>query len=181
MKILRCWCSNPTGGKLFAIDLLFTTKQYKVDNIVNFVYYGKTRIHYWDTWEKPDSRVMLGVTKGSFTPTGHVCECATLIAVIIWRERYFLKVVCEILIVDELFSMNKPLYYLSYQQNTVATIDYVRDKNHSLLWRKSFKLKLPKIYMGQCNWKHAAIIHGSVTGLGWTSYKGSKSVGSQKL
>ena len=43
MKILRCWCSNPTGGKLFAIDLLFTMKQYKVDNIVNFVYYGKTR------------------------------------------------------------------------------------------------------------------------------------------
>ena len=44
MKILRCWCSNPTGGKLFAINLLFTTKQYKVDNIVNFVYYGKTRL-----------------------------------------------------------------------------------------------------------------------------------------
>ena len=46
MKILRCWCSNPTGWKLFAINLLFTTKQYKVDNIVNFVYYGKTRIHF---------------------------------------------------------------------------------------------------------------------------------------
>ena len=46
MKILRCWCSNPTGGKLFAINLLFTMKQYKVDNIVNFVYYGKTRIDY---------------------------------------------------------------------------------------------------------------------------------------
>ena len=44
MKILRCCCSNPTGGKLFAINLLFTTKQYKVDNIVNFVYYGKTRM-----------------------------------------------------------------------------------------------------------------------------------------
>ena len=44
MKILRCWCSNPTGGKLFAINLLFTTKQYKVDNIDNFVYYGKTRL-----------------------------------------------------------------------------------------------------------------------------------------
>ena len=44
MKILRCWCSNPTGGKLFAINLLFTTEQYKVDNIDNFVYYGKTRI-----------------------------------------------------------------------------------------------------------------------------------------
>ena len=44
MIILRCWCSNPTGGKLFAINLLFTTKQYKVDNIVNFVYYGKTRV-----------------------------------------------------------------------------------------------------------------------------------------
>ena len=43
MKILRCWCSNPTGGKLFAINLQFTTKQYKVDNIDNFVYYGKTR------------------------------------------------------------------------------------------------------------------------------------------
>ena len=44
MKILRCWCSNPTGGKLFAINLLFTTKQYKVDNTDNFVYYGKTRV-----------------------------------------------------------------------------------------------------------------------------------------
>ena len=44
MKILRCRCSNPTGGKLFAINLLLTTKQYKVDNIVNFVYYGKTRL-----------------------------------------------------------------------------------------------------------------------------------------
>ena len=44
MKNLRCWCSNPTGGKLFAINLLFTTKQYKVDNIDNFVYYGKTRM-----------------------------------------------------------------------------------------------------------------------------------------
>ena len=44
MKILGCWCSNPTGGKLFAINLLFTMKQYKVDNIVNFVYYGKTRM-----------------------------------------------------------------------------------------------------------------------------------------
>ena len=44
MKILRCWCSNPTRGKLFAINLLFTTKQYKVDNIDNFVYYGKTRM-----------------------------------------------------------------------------------------------------------------------------------------
>ena len=38
------WCSNPTAGKLFVINLLFTTKQYKVDNIVNFVYYGKTRL-----------------------------------------------------------------------------------------------------------------------------------------
>ena len=48
MKILRCWCSNPTGGKLFAINLLFTTKQYKV---VNFVYYGKTRVcDTQDTW-----------------------------------------------------------------------------------------------------------------------------------
>ena len=40
MKILRCWCSNPTGGKLFAINLPLTTKQYKVDNITNFVYYS---------------------------------------------------------------------------------------------------------------------------------------------
>ena len=44
MKILRCWCSNPTGGKFFAINLPFTTKQYKVDNIDNFVSYGKTRM-----------------------------------------------------------------------------------------------------------------------------------------
>ena len=30
MKILMCWCSNPTGGKLIAeINLSFTTKQYK--------------------------------------------------------------------------------------------------------------------------------------------------------
>ena len=30
--------SNPTGGKLFAImNLPFTTKQYKYDNIANFV------------------------------------------------------------------------------------------------------------------------------------------------
>ena len=35
MKIFRCWCSNPTGGKLFAINLPFTTKQYKNDNIEN--------------------------------------------------------------------------------------------------------------------------------------------------
>ena len=39
----RHWYSNPTGEKFFAINLVFTTKQYKVDNIVNFVYYGKTR------------------------------------------------------------------------------------------------------------------------------------------
>ena len=45
MKILRCCCSNSTGGKLFAINLLFTTKQYKVDDIDNFVYYGKTRMN----------------------------------------------------------------------------------------------------------------------------------------
>ena len=38
--------SNPTGGKLFAINLLFTTKQYKVDNIVKFLYYGKTRMSH---------------------------------------------------------------------------------------------------------------------------------------
>ena len=44
MKILRCWCSTPSGDKLFAINLPFTTKQYKVDNIANFVYYGKTRV-----------------------------------------------------------------------------------------------------------------------------------------
>ena len=31
MKILRCWCSNPSGGKLFAINLLLTMKKYKVD------------------------------------------------------------------------------------------------------------------------------------------------------
>ena len=40
MKILRFSCSrfNTTGGKLFAqINLSFTTKQYKNDNIVNFV------------------------------------------------------------------------------------------------------------------------------------------------
>ena len=34
--------SIPTGGKYFAeINLLFTMKQYKNDNIANFVYYGK--------------------------------------------------------------------------------------------------------------------------------------------
>ena len=77
--------------------------------------------------EKPASRVMLGRTKGSFTPTGHVCERATLISSITWCERYFWSVLCEILIADELFCMNEPLYYLSYQQNTLATIDYVRD------------------------------------------------------
>ena len=38
-------CSTPSGAKLFAINLPFTTKQYKNDNIANFVYYGKTRIH----------------------------------------------------------------------------------------------------------------------------------------
>ena len=40
------WSSrlNPTGGKLFAeINLPFTTKQYKDDNIANFVYCRKTR------------------------------------------------------------------------------------------------------------------------------------------
>ena len=36
--------STPSGDKLFAINLPFTTKQYKVDNIANFVYYGKTRL-----------------------------------------------------------------------------------------------------------------------------------------
>ena len=46
----RHWDENPKvlvfysqWGKLFAINLFFTTKQYKVDNIANFVYYGKTR------------------------------------------------------------------------------------------------------------------------------------------
>ena len=43
-QILRCWCSTPSGDKLFAINLPFTTKQYKVDKLANFVYYGKTRI-----------------------------------------------------------------------------------------------------------------------------------------
>ena len=37
--------SNPTGGKIFAINLPFTTKQYKIDNIANFVYYGRTRMN----------------------------------------------------------------------------------------------------------------------------------------
>ena len=41
MEILRCWFST-----LFAINLLFTTKQYKVDNIDNFMYYGKTRFEF---------------------------------------------------------------------------------------------------------------------------------------
>ena len=37
--------SIPTGGKPFAeIDLQVSTKQYKDDNIVNFVCYGKTRL-----------------------------------------------------------------------------------------------------------------------------------------
>ena len=37
-KILGVAGSNPTGGKLFAeINLPFTTKQYKNDNIANFV------------------------------------------------------------------------------------------------------------------------------------------------
>ena len=47
----RHWDENPKvlvfysqWGKLFAINLLLTTKQYKVDNIDNFVYYGKTRL-----------------------------------------------------------------------------------------------------------------------------------------
>ena len=48
MKILRCWCSTPSGDKLFAINLPSTTKQYKVDNIVNFVYYGKTGLNILD-------------------------------------------------------------------------------------------------------------------------------------
>ena len=43
MKILRCWCSTPSGDKLFAINLPFTMKQYKVDNIDYFVYHGRTR------------------------------------------------------------------------------------------------------------------------------------------
>ena len=43
MKILRCWCSTPIGAKLIAINLPFTMKQYKVDKIAIFVYYGKTR------------------------------------------------------------------------------------------------------------------------------------------
>ena len=42
-KIGRCWCSTPSGGKLFAINLPSTAKQYKVDNIAKFVYCGKTR------------------------------------------------------------------------------------------------------------------------------------------
>ena len=62
MKILRCWCSNPTGGKLFAINLLFTTKQYKVDNIDNFVYYGKTRL--------ADPSGVVGVRQGRVLPRG---------------------------------------------------------------------------------------------------------------
>ena len=49
MKILRCWCSTPSGNKLFAINLPFTTKQYKVDNIANFVYYGKIRLFVLET------------------------------------------------------------------------------------------------------------------------------------
>ena len=43
----RHWDENPkvmVFYKLFAINLPFTTKQYKVDNIANFVYYGKTRL-----------------------------------------------------------------------------------------------------------------------------------------
>ena len=52
MKILRCWCSTPSGDKLFAIYLPFTTKQYKVDNIANFVYYGKTRMNVRIACEK---------------------------------------------------------------------------------------------------------------------------------
>ena len=37
--------SIPTGGKYFAeINLPFTMKQYKNDNIANFVYYEKTRL-----------------------------------------------------------------------------------------------------------------------------------------
>ena len=46
----RHWDENPKvlvfysqWTKPFVINLLFTTKQYKVDNIDNFVYYGKTR------------------------------------------------------------------------------------------------------------------------------------------
>ena len=38
--------SIPTRGKLFAeINLPFTAKQHKNDNIANFVYYGKTLLH----------------------------------------------------------------------------------------------------------------------------------------
>ena len=46
----RHWDENPkvlvfySQWGLFAITLPFTTKQYKVDNIANFVYYGKTRM-----------------------------------------------------------------------------------------------------------------------------------------
>ena len=47
MNLLRCWCSNPRGGKRFAINLPLTTKQYKIDYIAKFVYYAKNSIRAW--------------------------------------------------------------------------------------------------------------------------------------
>ena len=44
LEILGVAVSILSGGKLFAqINLPSTTKQYKYDNIANFVYYRKTR------------------------------------------------------------------------------------------------------------------------------------------
>ena len=37
----RCSYSTPSGDKLFVINSPFTMKQYKVDNIANFVITGK--------------------------------------------------------------------------------------------------------------------------------------------
>ena len=34
----------PVRTNFFAINLPFTMKQYKVDNIANFVYYGKNQV-----------------------------------------------------------------------------------------------------------------------------------------
>ena len=83
MKILRCWCSNPTGGKLFAINLLFTTKQYKVDNIDNFVYYGKTRMtcHFSCLQEVDSKRTVLVIEMSN-------CNRKKVIIVVNKNRRY---------------------------------------------------------------------------------------------
>ena len=64
-KIAYLYYKTQFNKKKFTINLPFTAEQYKVDNIANFVYYGKTLItnvlaykiscfflnwHYWYYW-----------------------------------------------------------------------------------------------------------------------------------